>query len=117
MLTKRTDCEPTFKEIIDKVKSTFPSSQDIVGLSDFFKVMGDSTRMSLLWALQQHEICVGDLAVLLDMTKSAVSHQLKILKTAKLIKYRKDGKNVFYSLDDNHINGILKQSLEHIQEQ
>ena len=117
MSTKRTDCEATFQEVIDKVKQTFPSSEDITDLSDFFKIMGDGTRMSLLWALQQHEMCVGDLAVLLDMTKSAVSHQLKTLKTAKLIKSRKDGKNVFYSLDDDHINGILQQSLEHIQEQ
>ena len=78
--------------------------------------MGDGTRIQLLWALEESEMCVGDLAVLLDMTKSAISHQLKVLRLAKLVKSNKIGKNVYYSLDDNHIKIILKKALEHVQE-
>lgn len=85
-------------------------------MSDFFKVMGDGTRIQLLWALDECEMCVGDLAVLLNMTKSAVSHQLKVLRTAKLVKTTKQGKNVYYSLDDHHIKTILEKALEHVEE-
>jgi ArsR family transcriptional regulator len=85
-------------------------------LADFFKVFGDSSRIKLLWALDRNELCVCDLASLLLMTKSAVSHQLRLLREAKLVKYRKDGKNVFYSLDDDHIRDILEKGTEHIKE-
>lgn len=78
--------------------------------------MGDGTRIQLLWALEESEMCVGDLAVLLDMTKSAISHQLKILKMSKLVRSEKRGKNVYYTLDDQHIKEILKKSFEHISE-
>ena len=78
--------------------------------------MGDSTRIQLLWALEESEMCVSDLAVLLNMTKSAVSHQLKVLRTAKLVKAVKTGKNVYYSLDDTHIKDILEKALEHVME-
>ncbi len=85
-------------------------------LSDFFKVMGDSTRIQLLWALEENEMCVNELAAKLNMTKSAVSHQLKVLRTAKLVRATKKGKNVYYALDDGHIKDILEKALEHVLE-
>ncbi len=116
MEIRKTDCEPIHTEAVKKVKPLMPATAQLIGLSNFFKVMGDRTRIRLLWALELNELCVCDLAVLLDMTKSAVSHQLKALKTAKLVKCRKEGKHVFYSLDDNHVKEILEKSLEHINE-
>lgn len=93
-----------------------PDLEMLFELSDFFKVMGDGTRIRLLWALEESEMCVNDLAVLLDMTKSAVSHQLKILRTAKLVKAEKRGKNVYYALNDNHVKVILEMAQEHVME-
>lgn len=93
-----------------------PEMRMLYNLSDFFKVMGDGTRIQLLWALEESEMCVGDLAVLLNMTKSAVSHQLKVLKNAKLVKCEKRGKNVYYALDDEHVKIILEKALEHVCE-
>ena len=90
-----------------------PAFDEIMNLSDFFKVMGDSTRLQLLLSLQQSEMCVSDLANVLDMTKSAVSHQLKALRLSKLIKSRKEGKTVYYSLDDEHIETILGMAFDH----
>lgn len=116
MGTKPTDCEVIYADIVEKVRPKMPEESLLYDLSDFFKVMGDGTRIQLLWALEESELCVGDLAVLLNMTKSAVSHQLRSLKKANLVKYRKEGKNVFYSLDDDHIKDILKKALDHIKE-
>ncbi len=116
MQIKKTDCSPTNLEIVNKTIPKMPDMKILYELSDFFKVMGDSTRIQLLWALDINEMCVGDLAVLLNMTKSAVSHQLKILRTAKLVKATKQGKNVYYSLDDNHVKTILEKALEHTNE-
>ncbi len=110
------DCEATNIDIVNNVKPKMPEMRTLYELSDFFKVMGDGTRIQLLWALEQSEMCVGDLAVLLNMTKSAVSHQLKVLRTAKLVKALKKGKNVYYSLDDNHVKTILEKALEHVCE-
>ncbi len=112
----KTDCEAINVELVKEVKKKMPDLKDLYELSDFFKVMGDSTRIQLLWALEESEMCVGDLAVLLDMTKSAISHQLKVLRLSKLVKTQKQGKNVYYSLDDNHVKMILKKSLEHVKE-
>ena len=106
MENRRSDCEAINIDIVNSVKPNMPEINLMYELSDFFKVMGDSTRIQLLWALEQSEMCVGDLAVLLDMTKSAVSHQLKVLKTAKLVKSNKIGKNVYYALDDHHVKSI-----------
>ena len=102
--------------IINKVKPKMPDMTLLYDLSDFFKLMGDSTRIQLLWALEENEMCVGDLAFLLNMTKSAVSHQLKILRSAKLVKAEKRGKNVFYALSDNHVRTVLEMALEHVRE-
>lgn len=112
----RSDCEATNIDIVNRVKPRMPDMNLLYELSDFFKVMGDSTRIQLLWALEESEMCVGDLAVVLDMTKSAVSHQLKVLRTAKLVKAQKKGKNVYYALDDHHVKSILEKALEHIGE-
>ena len=103
-------------DIINKVSVKMPNTTLLYELSDFFKLMGDSTRIQLLWALEENEMCVGELASLLNMTKSAVSHQLKILRGAKLVRADKKGKNVFYSLNDHHVKTVLEMALEHILE-
>ena len=101
---------------IEKVRKNMLNYNTITDLSDFFKILGDSTRLQILMALEQSELCVSELSHLLNMTISAISHQLKSLKNAKLVKLRKEGKTVFYSLDDDHINKLLKVSFEHIIE-
>ena len=101
---------------LEAVRPSMPDTSVLYDLSDFFKVMGDGTRIQLLWALEQGELCVGDLAALLNMTTSAVSHQLRALRTAKLIRSRKEGKNVYYSLNDAHVKDILEKALEHLGE-
>ena len=116
MEDKRSDCEAINIDIVNKVKPNMPEMGVLYELSDFFKVMGDSTRIQLLWALEESEMCVGDLAVLLNMTKSAVSHQLKVLRVAKLVRSEKKGKNVYYALDDHHVKNILEKALDHIGE-
>lgn len=101
---------------IEKVRKNMPNYNTITDLSDFFKILGDSTRLQILMALERSELCVSELSHLLNITISAISHQLKSLKNAKLVKLRKEGKTVFYSLDDDHINKLLKVSFEHIIE-
>lgn len=116
MQIKKTDCTPTNLDLVNKTIPKMPDTKILYELSDFFKVMGDNTRIQLLWALDVNQMCVSDLAVLLNMTKSAVSHQLKILRTAKLVKASKQGKNVYYSLDDDHVKTILEKALDHTNE-
>jgi ArsR family transcriptional regulator len=103
-------------ELVDKKRLEMPTLDKIYDLADFFKIFGDSTRMSILFALDGEPMCVCDIAELLGMTKSAVSHQLKILRSSDLIVYRKSGKNVFYSLADSHVKDIIEKALEHINE-
>jgi ArsR family transcriptional regulator len=116
MENKDTDCTALNLELVKKTKSKMQSKAVFDVTADFFKVMSDCTRLRLLWALDENEMCVCDLAVVLNMTKSAVSHQLKTLKEAKLVKFRKVGKNVYYSLDDDHIKTVLEMALIHINE-
>lgn len=116
-MIKAHDCNVIHPDILNKVKSNMPSKPAMDKLTDFFKIMGDSTRMQILCALVQNEMCVCDLAVLINVTKSAISHQLRSLKEAHLVKSRRSGKNVFYSLDDEHVEGILEKALEHIIEE
>ena len=116
MIENRCDCEPQNVELVNKARKKMPEYCEISDLSDFFKVMGDSTRLQLLMALQLDEFCVSDLSYLLNMTRSAISHQLKALKVAKLIKSRKEGKIVYYSLDDDHVREVLEKSFEHVKE-
>ncbi|NLJ57999.1 MAG: winged helix-turn-helix transcriptional regulator [Tissierellia bacterium] len=110
------DCEAIHADIVNEVKERMPLDEDIYDLSDFFKVLGDSTRMRIIWALDESEMCVCDIAVLLNMTKSAISHQLRALRNANLVKFRKEGKTVFYSLKDDHVRDIYEIGMEHIRE-
>lgn len=103
-------------ETVHECQKKMPDCNDITDLSDFFKILGDSTRLQILMALEHGELCVGDLSYLLNMTISAISHQLRSLRTAKLVKVRKDGKNAYYSLDDDHIEKVLHLSFEHVNE-
>ena len=103
-------------EVVERIRAEMPDSALLYELSDFFKIFGDSTRVSILFVIDKGEICVCDIAEILGMTKSAVSHQLKILRQAKLISYRKSGKNVYYSLADDHVKDIIEKALEHIKE-
>ncbi|WP_139905345.1 ArsR/SmtB family transcription factor [Clostridium thermarum] len=109
-------CSIIHQDIIDKVKDHIPQEELLYDLSDLFKVFGDTTRIKILCALFQAEMCVCDIAALLNMTQSAISHQLRVLKQARIVKYRKDGKVVYYSLDDEHIKSIFNQGLDHISE-
>lgn len=110
------DCETIHEDVVDKVKGMMPPGQDFYDLANLYKMFSDSTRVRILWALNCHEMCVCDLAVLLNMTKSAISHQLKSLRLANLVKYQKQGKNVFYSLADSHVKDIFEKGFEHIHE-
>lgn len=104
------------EDVVEKVKSNMPCEEELFDLSELFKAFSDSTRIKILYVLSEAEMCVCDIAQILNMTTSAVSHQLKILKTAKLIKSRKEGKAVFYSLDDDHVSHIIKCGKDHIEE-
>ena len=101
---------------LDKLKNEMPTDEIIGKLSDVFKVFGDGTRIRILWALFDSEVCVFDIAEKVGMTQSAVSHQLRVLKQARLVKARRDGKNTFYSLDDDHVKRIIEQVMIHISE-
>lgn len=103
-------------EIIHTVESTMPAEEQLYDLAELFKIFGDSTRIKILYVLLEHEMCVCDLAQLLNMTQSAISHQLRILKQSRLVKFRREGKTIFYSLLDEHVRSILSQGLEHLQE-
>ena len=102
--------------IIEKLKNTLPDVETVQQVSDVFKVFGDPTRIRILWTLFDDEKCVYDIAESISMTQSAVSHQLRVLKQARLIKSRRDGKNTFYSLDDDHVKRIIEQVMIHINE-
>ena len=102
--------------VIEQVKRGMPKRDDLKELADFFKVFGDGTRIRILYALLSSEMCVCDLAELLEMSQSAISHQLRVLKQMKLVKNRRDGKTVYYSLADGHIQTIMSQGMEHIKE-
>lgn len=103
-------------DMIQKVKKVMPEEELLKDLADFYKVFGDATRIKILYVLLESEMCVCDLAELLGMTQSAISHQLRVLKQMKLVKNRRDGKTVYYSLADGHIQSIISQGMEHIQE-
>lgn len=110
------ECEELHSDLIEKRRGEMPEQNTLYDLADFFKIFGDSTRMSILFAIDGEPMCVCDIAALLGMTKSAVSHQLKILRQSDLVTYRKSGKNVFYTLADEHVRDIIEKALEHIKE-
>ena len=110
------ECEEVHIDTVKRKREEMPDEATIYDLSDFFKILGDSTRMNILFAIDGEPMCVCDIAELLGMTKSAVSHQLKILRQSDLITYRKSGKNIFYTLADDHVRDIIEKALEHIKE-
>ena len=103
-------------DVVKAVKEKMPDDDDLYDLAEIFKVFGDSTRIKILYVLFEAEMCVCDIAQLLNMTQSAISHQLRILKQSKLVKNRREGKAVFYSLADGHVRSIIDQGYEHIKE-
>lgn len=111
-------CETTcvHKDLLNIVNEKMPDETELYDLSELFKVFGDSTRIRILFVLFECEVCVCDLAEALNMTQSAISHQLKILKQSKLVKSRRDGKSIFYSLADDHVRTIIAMGIEHIEE-
>lgn len=111
------DCNVVHHQTVDAVREKMLSDTVYTQVTTFFKVLGDPTRLRIIWALDQAELCVCDIANILSMTKSAVSHQLATLRKARLVKCRKDGKTVFYSLDDHHVKQMVEAGLEHTQHQ
>ncbi|ACZ11833.1 ArsR/SmtB family transcription factor [Sulfurospirillum deleyianum] len=109
-------CDILHENLIEIVKKKMPQEEKLYDLAELFKVFGDTTRVKIISALFEAELCVCDIAVLLGMSQSAISHQLRVLRQARLVKHRKEGKVVFYSLDDEHIKSIFNQGLEHILE-
>lgn len=104
------------EEIVEKVQKEMPDEDTLYDLTELFRIFGDSTRIRILYVLFEAEMCVCDIAALLGMTQSAISHQLRALKNAKLVTSRREGKTVFYSLTDDHVKTIIDQGLEHILE-
>lgn len=104
------------EDVVNKVKSQLPDDEVLYDLAELFKTFGDSTRVKIICALFESEMCVCDLAAVLSVSQSAVSHQLRLLKQARLVKFRRNGKVVYYSLDDNHIKEIFNQGFKHITE-
>ena len=104
------------EDVVKKVLSQQPDDEILYDLAELLKVFGDSTRIKILYSLFETELCVYDIARLLNLSQSSVSHQLRILKTSKLVKFRRDGKSVFYSLDDEHVRSIISMGMEHVEE-
>jgi len=101
---------------IRAVQADMPEMETIYLLAETFKTLGDPTRIKLLFALMQQELCVCDLAALIEVSESAVSHQLRVLRGQKLVRFRRDGKNLYYSLDDEHVRTLFAQGLDHVRE-
>lgn len=108
------DCNVIHEDVVNKVRDNMPDDDLLFDVSDFFKILGDSTRLRILCALDNEEMCVCDIANLLNMTKSSISHQLKVLKIDRLVKSKKTGKEVYYSLNDEHVKMVLEIAIEHI---
>ena len=113
---ERCDYIHAHEDIVNAVNAQMPDEEILYDLAELFKVFGDSTRIKILYVLFESEMCVCDIAQLLGMTQSAISHQLRALKQSKLVKYRREGKTVFYSLADSHVRTIINQGLEHVAE-
>ncbi|MCL2190667.1 MAG: metalloregulator ArsR/SmtB family transcription factor [Treponema sp.] len=116
MEADRCDCPVIHEDVVKKVKKRMPREERLFDLAELFKVFGDSTRVRIISALLHEELCVCDIGALLGMSKSAISHQLRILRQSRLVKNRRDGKIVFYSLDDKHVEEIFRQGLAHVSE-
>lgn len=115
-LAMQCDCDVIHQDVVDKVKSEMLDDDSLINMADFYKALSDSTRIKIINSLYISEMCVCDISVLLNMTKSAISHQLKNLKELNLIKSRKQGKEVYYSLADRHVGIVFEITKEHVQE-
>ncbi len=104
------------EDIVEKILDRQPDDEILYDLAELFKVFGDSTRIKILYSMFENELCVNDIARLLNLSQSSVSHQLRILKTSKLVKFRREGKSIYYSLDDEHVRSILSMGMEHVEE-
>lgn len=109
-------CTIVHKEKVDIVKKNMPEDEVLYDLAEIFKVFGDTTRIKILYSLFKDEMCVCDIAALIGTTQSAISHQLRVLKQSRLVKYRKVGQIVYYSLDDEHVKSIFNAGLKHVEE-
>ncbi|MBQ9952596.1 MAG: helix-turn-helix transcriptional regulator [Clostridia bacterium] len=119
MEQRRAECCEEFcthDDVIERVRGKLPDVEELYDLAEFFKVFGDTTRIRILYVLFEAEMCVCDIAEMLSMTPSAISHQLRLLKQFKLVKSRRDGKTIYYSLADDHVRSIIDQGREHIEE-
>jgi len=116
-LTSVPDATFVHKQNARAARKAIHDDETLRGLSETFKVLGDMTRLKICLALSRQELCVGDIATLLSLTESAVSHQLRMMKTMRLVKYRKEGKMVFYMLDDEHIEDLIRLGVRHVSEQ
>ncbi len=113
---ERCGCLYVHEDAVEEVLGGMPDDETLYDLAELFKIFGDATRVKLMYALFEAELCVCDISRLLGLTQSAVSHQLRVLKGSRLVKFRRDGKTVFYSLADDHVVTILAQGMEHIRE-
>lgn len=109
-------CNIIHKDVVEEVKEKLPEEEILYDLAELFKVFGDSTRIKIICSLFESEMCVCDLSALLNISQSAISHQLRVLKSARLVKFRRAGKVIYYSLDDEHIKQIFDAGLHHITE-
>ena len=116
LLHMQCDCEVIHEEVVNKVRAMMPIDDSFMALANLYKMFSDPTRVKIMWALHCNEMCVCDLAVLINMTKSAISHQLKSLRLTNLVKYQKQGKVVYYSLADEHVKDIFEKGFAHIHE-
>ena len=112
----RCDCNVIHEDVVNMVRTKLPDDDVMLDLADTFKLFSDSTRLKILYALMEAEMCVCDISVLLGMTKSSVSHQLRVLKQSNLVKYRKAGRVIYYSLADDHVKTICRQGMDHVLE-
>lgn len=110
------DCDVIHNDIVEKVKADLPADEIIFDTADFFKIFGDTTRFKILYALDKAKLCVCDISALLNMSVSAVSHQLKILRDSNLVKTERQGKVIYYSLSDDHVKEVLECGVEHVME-
>ena len=115
-MVERCECSVIHADVVKNVEVVMPPAEELYELAEVFKVFGDTTRIRILWALFEAEMCVCDIAFLLNMSQSSISHQLRLLKQARLVKFRRDGKTVYYSLDDEHVKTMFDQGLNHVKE-
>ena len=103
-------------DVVERLREDLPDDEVLYDLAELFRMFADSTRIKILYALFESELCVGDIAQLLNLSQSSVSHQLRLLKNSKLVKFRRDGKVIFYSLDDDHVRSMIALGMEHVEE-